>query len=100
MSLGASGMASSSIPKRAFCVHSSWSYKKAVARSAASGFIKFREAFLFLFGGPEVRLPSRRLPFLAWGGSNCLGLFFLRLLLLPIASLFTSGHVSLPWLTT
>jgi hypothetical protein len=37
---------------------------------------------------------------LAWGSGHCLDLFFLRLLLLPIASLFASGHVGLLWLTT
>ena len=64
------------------------------------GVVRFREPFLFLFAGREVRLPSRRLALLAWGSGNCFGLFFLRLLLLPIASLFASGHVSLLWLTT
>ena len=61
--------------------------------------IKFSGPFLFLFAGREVRLPSRRLALLAWGSGNCLGLFLLGLLLLPIASLFASGHVSLLWLT-
>jgi hypothetical protein len=32
------------------------------------------------------------------GQRHCLDLFFLRLLLLPIASLFASGHVNLLWL--
>ena len=63
------------------------------------GVVRFREPFLFLFAGREVRLPSRRRALLAWGGGDCLDLFFLRLLLLPIASLLTSGHVSLLWLT-
>ena len=60
----------------------------------------FREPFLFLFAGREVRLPSRGRALLAWGSGDRLVLFFLRLLFLPIASLFASGHVSLLWLTT
>jgi len=59
---------------------------------------RFREPFLFLFVGREVRLPSRRRTLLAWGSGDCLDLFFLRLLLLPIAFLFASGHVNLLWL--
>ena len=62
--------------------------------------VRFREPFLFLFAGREVRLPSRRRALLAWGSGDRLVLFFLRLLFLPIASLFASGHVSLLWLTT
>src|SRR6516162_7082220 len=58
---------------------------------------RFREPFLFLFVGREVRLPSRRRALLAWGSGDCLDLFFLGLLLLPIASLFASGHVNLLW---
>src|SRR5262249_9366966 len=61
---------------------------------------KFREAFLFLFAGRHVRLPSRSLALLARRSGSCLGLFLLRLLLLPIAFLFASGHVGLLWLTT
>jgi hypothetical protein len=59
-----------------------------------------RRSPLFLLAGHEVRLPSRRRALLAWGSGDCLDLFFLRLLLLPIASLFASGHVSLLWMTT
>src|SRR6516162_1154362 len=62
------------------------------------GVVRFREPFLFLFAGREVRLPSRRRALLAWGSGDCLDLFFLRLLLLPIASLFAFGHVNLLWL--
>src|SRR5436190_15084247 len=36
MSLGASGMASSSIPKRVYCVHFNRSYKAAIARDNAA----------------------------------------------------------------
>src|SRR3974390_610800 len=57
-----------------------------------------REPFLFLFVGREVRLPSRRRTLLAWGSGDCLDLFFLRLFFLPIAFLFSSGHVNLLWL--
>jgi hypothetical protein len=35
---------------------------------------------------------------LAWGSRDYLDLFFLRLLFLPIASLFASGHDNLLWL--
>jgi hypothetical protein len=62
------------------------------------GVVRFREPFLFLFAGREVRLPSRRRALLAWGSGDCLDFFFLRLLLLPIASLFAFGHVNLLWL--
>src|SRR6516165_12355296 len=62
--------------------------------------VRFREPFLFLFAGREVRLPSRGRALLAWGSGDRLVLFFLRLLFLPIASLFASGHISLLWLTT
>jgi hypothetical protein len=55
-----------------------------------------REPFLFLFAGREVRLPSRRRALLARGSGDRLDLFFFRLLLLPIASLFASGHGDLP----
>ena len=64
------------------------------------GVVRFREPFLFLFAGREVRLPSRRRALLAWGSGDCLDFFFLRLLLLPIASLFAPGHVSILRLTT
>jgi len=56
-------------------------------------------SFLFLFAGREVGLPSRRRAFLAWGSGDYLDLFFLGFLFLPIAFLFASGHVNLPWLT-
>ena len=59
------------------------------------GVVRFRELFLFLFVGREVRLPSRRRALLAWGSGDCLNLFLLPL---PIASLFASGHVNLLWL--
>ena len=55
-------------------------------------------AFLFLFAGREVGLPSRRRAFLAWGSGDYLDLFFLGFLFLPIAFLFASGHVNLLWL--
>ena len=37
------------------------------------GVVRFREPFLFLSAGREVRLPSRRLP-LDWGSGDCLDL--------------------------
>ena len=55
-------------------------------------------AFLFLFAGREVRLPSRSRALLARGSRDCLDRCFFGLLLLPIASLFASGHVNLLWL--
>src|SRR6516225_9059250 len=61
------------------------------------GAVRFRKPVLFLFTGRQVRLPSRRRALLAWGGGDCLDLFFLGLLLLPIAFLFASGHVNLLW---
>jgi hypothetical protein len=56
-----------------------------------------RAPFLFLFAGREVRLPSRRRALLAWGSGDCFDLFFLGLLLFPIASLLASGDVNLLW---
>src|SRR6516162_9858751 len=65
---------------------------------AATAMAVTQQTFLFLFAGREVRLPSRRRTLLAWGSGDCLDLFFLRLLPLPIASLFASGHVNPLWL--
>jgi len=72
--------------------------------------VRFREPFLFLFAGREVRLPSRRRALLAWGGGYCLdfsflGFFFSRLLLcspLAISASFGRRRVRacLLWLTT
>jgi len=59
------------------------------------GMVRFREPFLLLFAGREIGLPSRRRALLARGSRDWLDLLFLRLFLFAIASLLTSGHVSL-----
>jgi hypothetical protein len=55
---------------------------------------KSASSALFLFAGPESRLPSRGL--LAWRRGDCLDFLFFGFLGLPIAFLLAFGHVDLP----